>query len=80
MAEKSASFHEMAQAIEHNEKQGFGGAVVIVPPEGGGEPISLLMLDSSGDPAQFYSTIMTRIQLVLQRLQDEKQRVASFGR
>jgi len=78
-AKQSEPFSEMANAIKHNAGQAFGGAVVIVPPEGGGEPISLLMLDSKGDVAQFYGTISSRIQMIVQDLQ-EKQRVAGFGR
>lgn len=75
----SKPFHEMARAIEHNAGQGFGGAVVIVPPQGGGEPIELLMLDSKGDVAQFFSTIQTRIQLLLQDLQDKSRISGGFG-
>lgn len=71
----SAPFSEMARSIEHNAGQGFGGAVVIVPPAGGGEPIELLMLDSSGDVAQFFSTVQSRIAIRLQLL-DDKQRIA----
>lgn len=66
----SKPFKEMAEAIEHNAEQGFGGAVVVVPPSSGGDPISILILDSQGDPAQFWSTIQTRISIVLDTLKD----------
>ena len=36
----------MAAMIELNADVVFGGAVVIIPPENGGEPIELLILDS----------------------------------
>lgn len=73
----AASFHKMGERITHNaEVSQFGGAAVIIPP-GGGEPIEVLILDSQGDVAQFWGTIQTRIQLVLQQLQD--QRAMGFG-
>lgn len=71
--EATKPFAEMAQAIQHNSGQGFGGAVVIVPPTGGGAPISILILDSQGDLAQFYSTIQSRLQMRLADI-DNKQR------
>ena len=75
----SKPFHEMARAIEHNAGQGFGGAVVIVPPANGGGSIELLMLDSQGDVAQFYSTIMSRIQVALEGLKDKQRVAGGFG-
>lgn len=71
----SEPFSEMARAIIHNAGQGFGGAVVIVPPAGGGEPIELLLLDSSADVSQFFATVQSRISIRLQNL-DDKQRIA----
>ena len=72
-------FTKMAERIKHNVDATFGGAVVIVPP-GGTDPIELLMLDAQGDAGQFWGTIKTRIQLAVDKL-DEQQRVAQgFGR
>jgi len=80
MADNSAPFTRMADRIAHNPDATFGGAVVIIPPGTVGEPIELLMLDAAGDEAQFWSTILTRIQMVIQKI-GERERVASgFGR
>ena len=71
-------FTKMAARLLHNADATFGGAVVIVPPVG--DPIELLMLDAQGDAGQFWGTIKTRIQLAVDKL-DEQQRVAQgFGR
>ena len=71
------AFSAMAQRIIHNAESVFGGAVVIVPPANGGEPIEMLVLDQAGDAAQFWGTINTRIAIVLDKLKDE-QRLTAF--
>jgi hypothetical protein len=71
-------FHAMADRIDHSmEMAHFGGACVIIPPDGGGDSIELLLLDASADPAQFWATIATRIQLILQRLEQQR---GAYGR
>ena len=73
------SFARMAERVLHNQDSVFGGAVVIVPPKNAGEQIELLMLDSAGDPAQFWSTIQTRIAIVMDKLKDQERNVNAFG-
>lgn len=70
------SFANMQELIRRNEAHAFGGAAVIIPPMNGGDPIELLMLDTSNDAAQFWSTIKTRIEIILEKLA-EQQRIAS---
>lgn len=72
-------FKAMAAAIEHNGDATFGGAVVIIPPPNGGEAIELLILDLKADPAQFWSTIRTRIDIKLAELDQIQRKQASFG-
>lgn len=73
-------FRAMAHDIEHNGSAKFGGAVVIIPPPNGGEPIELLMLDLKADPAQFWSTIKTRIEIKLAELDQAQRSQTAFGR
>lgn len=69
----STAFRKMADAIDHNaEKSVFGGAAVIVPPGGHGVPVELLMLDGTADVAQFYSTLLTRLQIVVEGLKSQQ--------
>jgi hypothetical protein len=78
--DRSAPFTEMARALVHNKGQGFGGAVVIVPPDNGGESIELLLLDSRGDPAQFWATVKSRLELRLREIDDRRNSLAgNFG-
>ena len=77
--EAADRFTAMAAAIEHNASATFGGAVVIIPPINGGEPIELLILDLKADPAQFWSTIRTRIDIKLSELDQVQRKQASFG-
>ena len=80
MTDNSQSFTKMAERIQHNTDSTFGGAVVIIPPGQNGEPIELLMLDAQGDPAQFWSTILTRIQMQMSKLQDAERVAQGFRR
>lgn len=75
----AARFRAMSERITHNANEVFGGAVVIIPPANAGDPIELLMLDLQADPAQFWATIKTRIEIRLSEL-DERQRTnQAFG-
>jgi hypothetical protein len=78
--EASARFRAMADAIDHNAAtQTFGGAVVIIPPVNAGEPIEMLVLDLKADPAQFWSTIKTRIEIKLAELDEQQRKQQAFG-
>jgi hypothetical protein len=80
MADNSEPFTKMADRVKHNADTKFGGAVVIVPPTGTADAIELLMLDAQGDQAQFWSTILTRIQVLMQGLEAKDRIARGFGR
>jgi hypothetical protein len=71
-------FTAMAERITQNAAQPFGGAVVIVPP-GTGSAIEMLMLDPNSDLAMFWSTIRTKIDILLASAEAEKRRQQGFG-
>lgn len=73
-------FAQMRELILRNEAATFGGAVVIVPPKAAGDNIELLLLDSAGDPAQFWSTIQSRITIVIENIKDKERQTMAFGR
>ena len=75
----SKPFTEMAARIDHNVESTFGGAVVIVPPAQGGNKIELLMLDAKGDPAQFWGTLLTRIQQEIAEIDNRRAVQQGFG-
>ena len=77
--EAAERFRAMAAAIEHNANATFGGAVVIIPPANAGEAIELLILDLKADPAQFWSTIDTRIKIKLAELDGQQRNQTAFG-
>ena len=72
MSDQAARFRQMAERIDHNSPPhldaAFGGAAVIIPPNQGGKPVELLILDASSDPAQFWATVITRINMVVSEL------------
>jgi len=73
-------FRKMAERIDHNADAGFGGACVFIPPSGMGDAIEVLILDSANDPAQFYSTVATRLQIALDKLTNQAQVAGVYGR
>ena len=73
-------FRKMAERIDHNSDAGFGGACVVIPPAGSGDPIEVLLLDNAADPATFYSTVSTRLQLALDKIAEVKAQQMGFGR
>lgn len=74
----SLQFGAMAKRIVHNAGQSFGGAFVIVPPNG--DPIETLILDAKQDPAQFWSLIKTRCDIALQEIDERQRTTRPFGR
>lgn len=71
-------FAEMAALIRHNKEESFGGAFVVVPPEGG-EPLATLLLDNRQDVAQFWSTLKTKCDIALAQI-GEQERARQAGR
>jgi hypothetical protein len=69
-------FRAMANRIERNPSE-FGGACVIIPP-GGGEGIEFLLIDAKGDVAQYYGTILTKVQVVMEEMKDQQRRLQPF--
>jgi len=69
VARISDPFSQMASRIDRNAEESFGGAFVIVPPAGAGEPMSALML-SSTDPVQFYMLLQAQITKTLDELKN----------
>ena len=72
-------FSEMAAKIEHNAGADFGGAFVIVPPEGAGETVETLILDTRQDPVQFWSLLQAKAATVIAELEDKKRVAGAFG-
>jgi len=72
-------FTEMAEAMSLNGNRNFGGAFVVVPPQGG-EPINTLILDSNQDPAQFWAILKTKAEMALAGLDEQQRNQTGFGR
>jgi hypothetical protein len=76
------AFETMALTIRHNEGGSFGGAIVIVPPDGGGVPIEILTLDRTITPGDFYAMLMSRLQGIISELdvRSRQQQNYPYGR
>lgn len=77
-------FRKMADRIELNKADGFGGSCVIVPPAGQGtNPIEILIVippGGVGDLVQFFSMVQSRIQRELDEASSQQQLAQGFGR
>lgn len=73
-------FRAMADKIDLNKAATFGGAVVIVPPNEGGDPIEILLLDNQADVIQFYATINARVTRNVNELETRNRTNQAFGR
>lgn len=75
----SAKFRAMADRIDKNADSGFGGAICIVPPDGG-ETIELLILEATDNPAQFWGIIQARAIMALNKIEQDRAMNKAFGR
>lgn len=75
---RSEPFTKMAERIDKNEGESFGGAFVIVPPEGAGEPMQSLNFSSGTDLAQFWMMLQGMINAALQDIQAKQ--ASPYGR
>ena len=73
-------FRDMADTIERNADGSFGGAFVIIPPEGGGDPIKTLILDGSSDLALFWNSVITKAQIMLAQAEQQRRSQGGFNR
>lgn len=55
---------EMADRMEQNGPEYFGGAFVVIPPVPG-EVVKTLVLDKAQDPAQFWALLKTKCDMAL---------------
>jgi hypothetical protein len=72
----AAILRAMADKLDLNAANGFGGAFVIIPPDG--EIKELLMLNNSQDLPVFWSLVQSTAQIAIAELQDNKPQ--GFGR
>jgi len=68
-------FSKMAKTIEMNADM-FGGAFVVVPPDGGGENLEVLILDRSQDIANFWIMLKSKCDMEISKV-DAQQRQQS---
>lgn len=81
MPDNAEPFARMAESIRHNADKPFGGAVVWVPPDGKGEPVEMLLLNSPQDVAQFFGMIKATAELKLaeEAVREQRQNMGYGG-
>lgn len=69
-SDRSVPFAAMAERIKANAGDAFGGAFVIVAPDG--SLLSTLILDPSSNPAMFWGTIKGKADIALSELEQQE--------
>lgn len=80
-ADIAARFRKMADRIEKNADEPFGGVYLICPPGEEVEPIEMLKLDGKSDGAIFWGEISSKANEAVQELTNAARNAqAGFGR
>ena len=74
----AAVLRAMAEKLDTNRENGFGGCFLLIPPDGTIK--ELMLLNNSPDLAMFWSLVQTTAQIALQELQDDQRQTTTFGR
>jgi hypothetical protein len=75
----AARFRQMADRIEKNESEPFGGAVLIMPP-GDGMVVEMLNFDPTPDGALFWGAIRSKADEAVAELQQQARAQQGFRR
>lgn len=74
-------FLRVAEEIDRNVASGFGGAFVVVPPAGAGNPLATVILDARQDGMTFWMMLKTKCDAELSVLAaQQRQEQAGFLR
>lgn len=76
----SDRFRKMAERLDHNAEDGFGGCFLIVPPVDGGEVIETLILDSKQDATQYWILLKSKCEMEIARLDGANRNQSAYGR
>jgi hypothetical protein len=71
---------DRADSIERNGNEAFGGCFVVIPPEGGGEPVDVMVLDRRHDLAFFWNSVISKCQFELAAVEQQQRSGQGFGR
>lgn len=72
MSKIADRFRQMADRIEKNEGEPFGGAVLIIPP-GEGMEVEMLNFDPTPDGAIFWAAVRSKADEAVHNLQQQAQ-------
>jgi len=79
VAEDAAKlFRAMADRIERNSSEAFGGAMLAVPPNGEGI-VEMLIFDSTENLGQFWGLVQSRAQLAIRDQDEQSRRMRGFA-
>ena len=76
--EAAKLFREMADRVEKADPAEFSGCFLIVPPEGGGEPIDGLSVTSKPNAVAFWSGMQGQVMLAVESFTDGARKTGAY--
>ena len=69
-------FRKMADRIEKNSEESFGGCIMIFPPGENVEPVEILKLDTKPDASVFWGEVRSKADIAVAELADKARGMA----
>lgn len=77
ITELAKELREMADRMEANGAEYFGGCFVVIPPQGG-DAVKTLILDKAQDVAQFWALLKTKCDMALAGIDEQMRNVRGY--
>ena len=62
----AALFRAIADRLERNAEEEFGGVFLLVPPDGGGDPVDGMFLASKPNPVSYWASVNGQIEMAIE--------------
>ena len=82
-AEAAAFFRQMADRIERNASDEFGGAFLVIPPGEGSDPVEGMTVAAKPSAVTFWSSVLGQVELAIETFKantEAQGRGGRFGR
>jgi hypothetical protein len=78
--EAAILFRQMADRIDRNPSEEFGGAFLVLPPGDAGDPVEGMSVAAKPSPVTFWSSVLGQIELAVETFKTNNEPGARGGR